>query len=219
MRPLKTLLLPLAALALLGCAGAPVAKCTEMHLEGWFYNCTWVVNDTMVAKGASDAYYGGVLFETTHDLGPQFAATCEDLTAHPDRVPERTRQWLSWPKDDPCSQQQHLEWLNSCLADTTSLLGKTRRHLLVNFMEDASPSTRTARSYAHRRCGSVRVMARFEPIDHSTDESQDDIVRQITPYIGFFIYPKTSSTSPGQTPNPSLPARIGSILIIPKSQC
>lgn len=58
------------------------------------------------------------------------------------------------------------------------------------FAEEGGLSVRTQRSYWHRRCHNLKILATFSAVgvDVAYGESSQDIVLRVRPYIGFHVY-------------------------------
>jgi hypothetical protein len=183
-----------------GCASAPVPRlgCADVHHNEWLSACAFALYAVdRLEHPAPDSDPWKVLsrfvFEADEHLAEQFSSACDHLMEEPWRLSERDRPWLirsGWPPVKRiCSRAQHIEWLRACEADAKSLVGQPRRQLLVFFREEGGLSTRTQRSYVHRRCAALKVLATFLPAGDAGEwgESADDLVDKAVLYIDPFV--------------------------------
>jgi hypothetical protein len=190
-------LLGTAALAAGGAGAATPLHCTEGHQQEWLSACALALAaaDRLELPAPADPWkiLAGFAFTADDQLAERFCAACDHLIAEPWRLPERERRRLvgsGWPSvGRACSRAQHLEWLRACEAEAKSIVGRPRHELLARFGEQGGISTRTDRSYVHRRCTALKVRVRFLPVGDAGErgESADDRVETVAVYIDPFV--------------------------------
>jgi|ERR1700674_786489 len=190
---------PLAALLFLSDCSIEEARrpCGNTQQQEWLSACAFAlvaVDRREHPPPSTDPWkiLSGTTFESAEPLADHFVAACEGLMREPWRLVERDRPWLArsgWPPiQSACTRAQHHEWLSACEADVKAIEGRTRRELLAVFAEEGGLSTRTKRTYVHRRCVALKVQASFRPVGDALEwgESPADIVSRATAFIDPF---------------------------------
>ncbi len=165
------------------------SRCSERAQSIWLTSCGWALDAIRRAESPhpeNPRENTDALFTPQTNLSDEFVDACYELLAQPGRVPtsDHLRSFLRSSLADPCTRNDHLQWLRSCESDAHALVGLTRADLLRTFHEEGGLSTFSERTYLHRRCHLLKVEIQFS-LTHPDTESPDDVIEDVSsPYIG-----------------------------------
>ncbi len=174
------------------CSGLPArgaSGCSEMAQNRWLTSCGWALFEVRRAETPPHPkdpqnFSAAVLFPAQEDLSDKFVDACYELLAEPDRIPAkavRSLQAMGWPPlADPCTRDEHLQWLRSCENDALALPGLTRTDLLATFHEEGGLSAYSERAYVHSRCFNLKVDVHFS-LTVEGAESPGDVIETVSP--------------------------------------
>lgn len=171
------------AILLALCSGLPARAaegCNEAAQNAWLSSCDRALFDVRQAetphpKGPFESP-GSVHFAAQANLVGDFVEDCDKLVAEPDRLPAKAAESLRLLKADPCTREEHLQWLQTCEDEALALPGHTRAELLATFFKDGGFSA----AYVHKRCSYLKVDVDFSLTIEGT-ESPDDVIEKVSP--------------------------------------
>src|ERR1700681_1632135 len=142
------------------CSGLPArgaSSCSEDAQNVWLTSCGWALFEVRHAETPQPQgpykTTGDALFAAKAKLSDEFVDSCYKLVAEPDRLPAKAAVSLRPLLADPCTRDEHLQWLQSCENDALALPGLTRADLLATFYKDGGFSP----AYVHSRCSNLKV--------------------------------------------------------------
>jgi hypothetical protein len=177
------------AILLALCSGLPALGadgCSAGAQYGWLTSCGWALYAVRRAETPKpkDTWPPDVLFQPKDELSAEFVEACSRLVAEPERLPDKPTVPLEPLLADPCTRDEHLQWLQSYENDALALPGHTRAELLATFYQDGgfSGGPRDG-TYIHNRCGLLKVDVHFSLTDEGA-ESPDDVIEAVSlPYL------------------------------------
>lgn len=182
MRPPSNRLGPAALLLLSTLLASPTLAqdedaCPQVAHQAWLRTCLMLVGGKHASVSAWPSSRGDYYAEA--DLAAELSADCADwLASDPRAAPAEPAA---------CTWDSHVSWFQACVGQVEGLVGHTRAELLKVVEEEGGISTNRERNYMHRRCFPLKVEATFEVPDGSTEESADDRVAKVVPYVGYMI--------------------------------
>lgn len=165
------------------CSGLPAlaaGSCNEAAQNGWLSSCgraLFEVRSEEHPKGPSE--YPGPLFAAQANLAGELADACDKLVAEPERLSAKAAEMLRPLKTDPCTRDEHLQWLRACEDDALALPGHTGADLLATFYPDGGFSP----AYVHKRCLGLKVDVYFSPPAEGVEPPNDVIEKVSPPYV------------------------------------
>jgi hypothetical protein len=176
------------------CFGLPAYGadgCSEGAQYGWLSSCGWALLGVRRAERSKpkDAGEPDVLFQAQAELSSEFVEACSKLVAEPERLPDKPTVPLEPLLADPCTRDEHLQWLQSYEKDALALPGHTRAELLATFYQDGGFSSGFSEgTYIHHHCGLLKVDVHFSLTDEGA-ESPDDVIESVSlPYLDLPIF-------------------------------
>lgn len=170
------------------CSGLPALGadgCSAGAQYGWLTSCGWALYAVRRAETPKpkDTWPPDVLFQPKAELSSELVEACSRLVAEPERLPDKPTAPLEPLLADPCTRDEHLQWLQSCENDALALPGHTRAELLATFSQDGGLSTYSEATFILSRCGLLKVDVHFSLKDEGA-ESPDDVIEAVSlPYV------------------------------------
>jgi hypothetical protein len=163
------------------CFGSPARgadNCSEGAQNAWLSSCGWALlevrhAETLQPKGP---FAGEVLFAAQARLAEEFVDSCYKLVAEPDRLPAKPVVSLRPLLTDPCTRDEHRQWLRTCEDEALALPGRTRADLLATFYRDGG----FGETYVHKRCSYLKVDVDFS-LTVEGAEPPDDVLETVSP--------------------------------------
>jgi hypothetical protein len=176
------------------CFGLPARGangCSEGAQYAWLSSCSWALfeirrTETPQPKGPYEST-GNVLFAAEANLSDELVEACYKLVAEPERLPAKPFMSIRPLLADPCTWDEHLQWLQSCENDALALPGQTRADLLARFSQDGGFSSFSDEAFVHRRCGLLKASVSFS-LTVAGEESPSDVVETVSVYVDALIF-------------------------------
>lgn len=174
------------AILLALCFGLPAhgaSSCSEAAQNVWLTSCGRALYEVRRAEGPplpkDHPWDDDVLFKAHAELSDELVEACDKLVAEPDRLPAKAAERLRPLKADPCTRDEHLQWLRSCEDEALALPGHTGADLLATFY----PAGGFSPAYVHKRCLSLKVDVYFSPTAEGVEPPNDVIDTVSPPYV------------------------------------
>jgi hypothetical protein len=168
------------------CSGLPArgaSSCSEAAQTTWLSSCGWALFEVRHAEASQPKgpyeFTGDVLFAAQAKLSDELVDACDKLVADPDCLPSKAAVSLQPLLADPCTRDEHLQWLRSCEDEALALQGRTRADLPATFFPDGGFTNGT---YIHPHCFNLKVTVSYS-LTVEGEESPSDIIETVSVYV------------------------------------
>jgi len=184
-----------------GVLSALETECAERTRVLWLELCTWLHPAPSLEEVTRQPFPGGlghggndIRFVTSApDLPARFVASCRARLNGPKGTagapPHRLGLSLAWQAEaHTCDDGDYRAWLDQCVEEGLALVGRPRTEIMEHFETEGGLSYPGYRIYVHSRCANLKIGVEFDVPAGVFDESGDDTVTKVTPYIGTGVY-------------------------------